>query len=76
HLSIPARCQRFSGWDAFITFPRFCNTDFDVGLACLNLSGVSIGKDARATMSFAPDEPENDFGLDEPFLRSDSSSGR
>lgn len=38
--------------------PRFCNTDFRLMLACLNLSGVYVGKDARATMSSAPDEPE------------------
>ncbi|AXG43053.1 hypothetical protein GPY53_18705 [Photorhabdus laumondii subsp. laumondii] len=31
--------------------PRFCNTHFDVWLACLNLSGVTIGKDACAPMS-------------------------
>ncbi|RKE87415.1 hypothetical protein BDE27_3761 [Xenorhabdus ehlersii] len=37
--------------------PRFCNTHFDVWLACLNLSGVSMSMDTRATMSSAPDEP-------------------
>ncbi|WP_340618359.1 putative transporter, partial [Xenorhabdus entomophaga] len=31
--------------------PRFCNTHFDVWLACLNLSGVSMSMDTRATMS-------------------------
>lgn len=37
-------------------------------LACLNLSGVYVGKDARATMSSAPDEPEKNHGFIEPLL--------
>lgn len=48
--------------------PRFCNTDFRLMLACLNLSGVYVGKDARATMSSAPDEPEKNHGFIEPLL--------
>ncbi|WP_340621302.1 hypothetical protein [Xenorhabdus siamensis] len=35
-----------------------------------------MGKDARATMSSAPDEPKKPFGFNEPFFLSGYSSGR
>ncbi|ERT11118.1 hypothetical protein O185_21155 [Photorhabdus temperata J3] len=46
----------------------FCNTNFDEFLACVNLSGVNMGKDARAPMSSAPDAPKKLFGFKAPFL--------
>ncbi|ATI10925.1 hypothetical protein FORC69_p116 (plasmid) [Escherichia coli] len=36
-------------------------------LACLNLSGVIMGMDARASMSSTPDEPKKPSGFSEPF---------
>lgn len=56
--------------------PRFCNTNVDEWWACLNLSGVSMGKDARATMSSAPDKPKNPDGFEEPFFMLGFLSGR
>ncbi|MGJ0625243.1 hypothetical protein [Xenorhabdus bovienii] len=56
--------------------PRFCNTHFDVWLACVNLSGVTLGKDACALMGSVPDVPKNLFGFKEPFFMLGSSSGR
>ncbi|WFN96532.1 hypothetical protein [Edwardsiella ictaluri] len=37
-------------------------------LAALNLSGVTMGMDARTTMSSAPDEPKKPLGFSEPFF--------
>ncbi|WP_193764941.1 hypothetical protein [Hafnia alvei] len=56
--------------------PHFCNTDFDVWWACLNLSGVTMGKDARASMSSAPDIPKKAVGFSEPFFMLGFLSGR
>ncbi|WP_162467458.1 hypothetical protein [Xenorhabdus bovienii] len=39
-------------------------------LACLNLSGVTMGRDARASMSSAPDKPKKPHGFREPFFMS------
>ncbi|WP_342079738.1 hypothetical protein, partial [Yersinia enterocolitica] len=36
--------------------------------ACLNLSGVTMGMDARALMSSAPDKPKKPSGFREPFF--------
>nr|WP_282561674.1 hypothetical protein [Providencia sp. 21OH12SH02B-Prov] len=46
---------------------RFCNTDFDDKLACLNLSGVWMGFYSRASMSSAPDEPPENIRLQWAF---------
>jgi len=46
---------------------RFCNTDFDDKLACLNLSGVWMGFYSRASMSSAPDEPPENIRLQRAF---------
>ncbi|MGL9751894.1 MAG: hypothetical protein ACR5LC_14045 [Symbiopectobacterium sp.] len=35
-----------------------------------------MGKDARSTMSSAPDEPKKPLGFGEPFFMSGFSSGR
>jgi hypothetical protein len=35
-----------------------------------------VSKDARATMSSAPDKPEKPLGFSEPFFMSGFSSGR
>ncbi|WP_370548775.1 hypothetical protein NMD65_07980 [Edwardsiella tarda] len=48
--------------------PIFATLIFDYWLACLNLSGVIMGMDARATMSSAPDEPKKPLGFSEPFF--------
>jgi hypothetical protein len=56
--------------------PHFCNTDFNLWLACLNLSGVSVGKDARASMRSAPVNPKKPLGFSEPFRLLGFSSGR
>ncbi|WP_196243425.1 hypothetical protein [Xenorhabdus bovienii] len=34
----------------------------------VNLSGVTLGKDACALMGFVPDVPKNLFGFKEPFF--------
>ncbi|WP_139144856.1 hypothetical protein, partial [Morganella sp. HMSC11D09] len=44
--------------------------------ACLNLSGVNMDKDVRASMSSAPDVPKKSHGFNEPLFLSDFSSGR
>ncbi|ACR70651.1 hypothetical protein AAGU66_15370 [Edwardsiella ictaluri] len=48
--------------------PIFATLIFDYWLACLNLSGVTMGMDARTTMSSAPDEPKKPLGFSEPFF--------
>ncbi|TCK31904.1 hypothetical protein B0G84_1878 [Paraburkholderia sp. BL8N3] len=37
-------------------------------LACLNLSGVVVGKSPRATMRVAPDDPEKSIGFKSQFF--------
>ncbi|ADZ43577.1 hypothetical protein YE105_C3083 [Yersinia enterocolitica subsp. palearctica 105.5R(r)] len=37
-------------------------------LACLNLSGVTMGMDARALMSSAPDKPKSRPASESHFL--------
>ncbi|MGN8619285.1 hypothetical protein AAGU66_09320 [Edwardsiella ictaluri] len=48
--------------------PIFATLIFDYWLDCLNLSGVTMGMDARATMSSAPDDPKKPPGFSEPFF--------
>lgn len=48
--------------------PRFCKTDFDLWWAYLNLSGVNVDKDVRASISSAPDIPKKAIGFSEPFF--------
>ncbi|BET97090.1 hypothetical protein TCT1_20110 [Xenorhabdus sp. TCT-1] len=44
----------------------FANTKFDEFWACLNLSGVTIGKDARASMNSAPDVSKKPLDFNKP----------
>jgi len=39
-----------------------------IDAGCLNLSGVIMGIDARASMSSAPDKPKKPHGFREPFF--------
>ncbi|CDG88570.1 hypothetical protein XBFFL1_910088 [Xenorhabdus bovienii str. feltiae Florida] len=68
--------HHFLGEHKIYGSPRFCNTHFDVWLACVNLSGITLGKDACALMGSVSDVPKNLFGFKEPFFMLGSSSSR
>ncbi|EIO8806974.1 hypothetical protein MDN04_004223 [Salmonella enterica] len=42
--------------------PIFATLIFDQWWACLNLSGISVDKDARTLITSAPGEPEKTLG--------------
>jgi hypothetical protein len=44
--------------------PVFVTSIFEVVMACFNLSGVVVEIALRATMSVAPDNPENASGFE------------
>lgn len=56
--------------------PVFATLIFDGELACLNLFGVIVGIAPRATMRFAPDDPNQWIGFEKPLWHSGSSAGR